>query len=84
MGSVPDVVEVIKDLIERADALGIEVEEQAAPLIESLQAAILRREAALRLTEIVERLHALPDSEKPTPEEIDAEIKAYRANHSAP
>jgi hypothetical protein len=79
MSSVPDVVEVLKDLIERADALGIEVEEQAAPLIESLQAAILRREAALRLRAAAERARALPDNEKPTQEQIDAEFEAYWA-----
>lgn len=81
MNSVPIVFELPADLIERARAVGIEIEAQTAPVIEALEAEIRRREAASRLRATTERLRGLPDDQKPTPDEIDAEIKDYRADN---
>jgi post-segregation antitoxin (ccd killing protein) len=80
MSSVSIVFELPEDLVERARAAGIDVEAQTAPVIEALEAEIKRREALVYLRSLAERARALPDSEKPAPEEIDAARKAYWAD----
>ncbi len=66
-------------LIERARALGIDVEAQTEPIIAALEKEIRRKETGQRMRALVAEIDALPDEIKPTPEEIEAEIKAYRA-----
>lgn len=68
-----------QELVERARLVGIEIEDQTEPFIELLEAEITRREAGKTLFEIADQLQSLPPELKPTPEEIEAEIRAYWA-----
>lgn len=68
-------VEIPDELAARAQAVGIDLNSQTEQIINTLIRQIERREAAERLIELAEQLHTLPD--KPTPEEIAEEIRAY-------
>jgi len=77
MSNVEITISVPEDLIERAQAVGVQIEtEQIIALLES---QIKRREAGQRLYNVAEQLRALLPDMKPTPDEIEAEIQAYRA-----
>ena len=79
MTNIPVVIDLPEELVERARARGIRVELVLGMVsTEVLEAELNRREAADELREIVERLHNLPDGEKPTPEEIEEEIRQVR------
>jgi hypothetical protein len=77
-------IKLPEELVERAKAVGIQIEEQTEQIAAVLETQIRRREAAYRLTKIAEELQSLPPELKPTPEEIEAEIRAYWAEKSAP
>jgi hypothetical protein len=77
MSSVAVMIDLPEDLVRRAREQGIRLEDQTAFLIEALEAEIQRREAASYLAALAEQLRALPDDQKPTPEEIEAEFAAY-------
>jgi predicted nucleotidyltransferase len=72
-------IELPEELVERAKQVGIELSDQSAEFIAVLEAQIKRREAGERLRKIGEQLQALPPELKPSLEEIEAEIRAYRA-----
>lgn len=78
MNSIKVTYELPADLVERAKTLGIDVEAEAEFIIEALRERILKERATQRFTEIADKLSSLPDELKPTPEEIAAEIRAYR------
>jgi post-segregation antitoxin (ccd killing protein) len=79
MSNVAVTIDLPEELVRRAREKGIGVEAFAGTVIaESLEAELKRRQAADELRDMVERLHNLPDNEKPTPEEIEAEIRLYR------
>jgi hypothetical protein len=70
-------------LVERAKAVGIQIEEQTEQIAAVLEAQIRKREAGQRLRETIAAIHALPDDIKATPEEIEADIRAYWAEKTA-
>lgn len=72
-----------EDVIQRARALGIDVEGRADQFTALLEKEIRLKEAGQRLRETLAEIDALPDEIKPTPEEIDTEIRAYRAEKRA-
>ncbi len=72
-----------ENVIQRARALGIDVEGQADQFTAVLEKEIRLKEAGQRMRDLVAEIDALPDDIKPTPEEIDAEIRAYRAEKRA-
>jgi hypothetical protein len=74
MDTIEITLKIPNELVERAKQTGVLREESLVQLIE---AEVTRREAGQRLLEM---MHNLQSVEPPlTPEEIDAEIKAYRA-----
>jgi hypothetical protein len=74
MDTVEITLKIPNELVERAKHTGVLHEESLVQLIE---AEVARREAGQRLLEMMRELQSV---EPPlTPEEIDAEIKAYRA-----
>ena len=80
MADVEITIRLPEELVERMKAVGLNVEDELGPIAaEVLEKEISRRETASNLLEITEQLDTLPDEMKPSPEEIDAEIKAYRA-----
>lgn len=72
-------LDVPDELVERAEAVGLSLEGRMAPWIDYLQQDIRRREAARELFELSQRASAIPDDEKPTPEEIQEAINWARA-----
>jgi hypothetical protein len=79
MSDLEITLKVPADLVERALAVGVNIDQQSDQLIALLEAQIRQREAAQRLDEIGKQLRSLPVEMKPTPEEIEREIKAYWA-----
>jgi hypothetical protein len=77
MTTVQIVLDVPAELIERARAIGLEPQSNMALWIESLEERIRRREAGRELQQIAAEIQALPPEMRLTPEEIDAEIRAY-------
>ena len=80
MSDVEITIRLPEALVERARAVGIEIEGQTEQIAAVLEAHIRRREAGQRLSRIAEELQSLPPELKPTPEEIDAEIRELRAS----
>lgn len=76
MNVVEVTIKLPEDLIERAKATGIAIEDETEQFIALLETQIERRNAGKRLRDTMDQLWALAD--KPTPEEIDAEIRTYR------
>lgn len=83
MSDVEITIRLPEELVERAKAAGVEIEEQTEQIAALLEKQIRRSEAAQRLREIAAELQSLPPELKPTPEEIEAEIRAYWAEKSA-
>ena len=77
MNSVKVTYELPADLVERANALGIDVENRPDLLIDGLEKAIQKYEAVKRLDEISAKIDALPPEKQLTQEEIEAELRAY-------
>jgi hypothetical protein len=76
-------IKLPEELVERAKAVGIQIEEQIEQIAAVLETQIRRREAGQRLRDTMAAIDALPDDIKPTPEEIEAEIRAYWAERTA-
>lgn len=83
MDGVKVTFELPAELVERAKAVGLEIEAEQEKLIELLEAQIRRREAATELRAFAREFQSLPPETKPSAEEIAAEIRAYWANQSA-
>lgn len=78
MSDVEITIKLPQEVVARAQAAGIQIESQTERIVAMLlEAEIKRREAGQRLNETMNRLWALDD--KPTPEEIEEEIRAARA-----
>jgi hypothetical protein len=73
MSEIEITLKLPSELVERARAVGVQLEAQ-----------IRRLEAARRLQEIAEQLQSLPPELKPTPEEIEGEIRDYRTEKAKP
>jgi hypothetical protein len=78
MSDVAITIRLPKELVERAQAVGIQVDNVTEAMIEVIEKQIARKAALGRLLSIAEQIDSLPDSLKPTHEEIEAEIKASR------
>jgi len=76
-------IRVPETLIARANAAGIEInaqlEAQTNKLLQTLEDEVRRAEASQTLLAFMRAAAELPDYDKPSPEEIDAEIRAYYA-----
>lgn len=83
MSDVEITIKLPEKLVERAKAVGIEIEGQREQIAAILETLIRKLEAGQRLRETMATIDSLPDNIKPTPEEIDAEIRAYRAEKTA-
>jgi hypothetical protein len=79
MSDVQITISLPEELVERAQAVGILLEDQTSDIVSSLEAEIRKREAGKRLRNLMNQIDNLPDEIKPTPDEIEAEIRAYRA-----
>ena len=77
MDSVKVTYELPADLVAEAEELGMDVE-QSTVVIEAWWERINQQKAMQRFKDIADKLAALPDELKPTPDEIVAEIRAYR------
>jgi post-segregation antitoxin (ccd killing protein) len=79
MSDVTISIKLPEELVERARAVGLRIEEQGGLIAEAIEREIKRREAGHQLHDIAQQLRALPDSMKPTPEEIDQAVQRARA-----
>ncbi len=78
MSDVEITIKLPEELIQRAKAAGIQIENQTEQIIALLEAQIRKQEASQRLRDIMDQADRLPDDIKPTPAEIDAEVRAHR------
>lgn len=76
-------IKVPEELLARARAAGIEIGNQAQEFVGLLEQEINRREAGKRLLSLAEQLQALPDSVKPSPEEINLAVRTARTEIAA-
>lgn len=83
MDSVKVMYELPVELVERAQALGLDLTQETSGLINLIQERIRKAEALRKFDEIAAKIDALPTDIKPTPDEIVAEIRAYRAEQAA-
>lgn len=65
-------------LVARAHAVGLTIEDQAEAIAAAVEKEIRRREAGNRLLQIASELDELPDSLKPTPDEIVDIVRQIR------
>lgn len=79
MASVRMIVDIPDALIQRARAVGIDIDAQQDRILEVLEREIERREAGQRLRSMMSDFWAMDN--KPTPEEIAAEINDYALIH---
>lgn len=82
MSAVKITLELPSELVERAKAIGLELETNEQ-IIATIEQQIRRKEAFSQLRAISEQLAALPDDIKPSLEEIAAEIRAVRQGDEA-
>ncbi len=76
--SVTVTIELTEEQLRAARSTGVLEPDELARLV---QRELERRQDARRMNEIMDALQSSP--EKPTPEEIDAEIEAYRSKKRA-
>lgn len=81
MADIEFTIQLPEALVERARAAGIDLNEQSAQFVEWLEAEVVRYEAGARLRQTMDKLWAMND--KPTPEEIEAEIRAVREERAS-
>jgi hypothetical protein len=79
MSAIKNFIKLPEELVRRANDEGIEIEEITPEVISLIERRIERKKAFRHLLEIGEQIDQLPDELKPTPEEIEAEIRAYHA-----
>ncbi len=83
MSDIEITLRLSRELIERAHNVGLEVENEREAFVEYIEKEIRRRESGQRLETMAEALRSLPPELKPTPDAIDAEIRAYWAEKTA-
>lgn len=83
MSDVVITIKLPEALVERAKAAGIrldaQVEAQTEQLIATLEKEIKRAEAAKSLIGLMDKADSLADDLKPSPDEVEAEIRSVRA-----
>jgi post-segregation antitoxin (ccd killing protein) len=79
MAAVKIFIELSEELVERAKAVGLNIENQSDVIAEAVEKEIRRLEVGKNLREIAEQLRAMPDELKPTSEEIDEAVRQARA-----
>ena len=84
MADIEITIKLPIELVERAKAIGIEMDNVTTEVIELLEKRIERKEALGRLLDIAEQLDQIPAPLKPTPDEIATEISHYWAEKSDP
>ena len=80
MSDKPVVLDVPEDLLLRAQAAHVDIRRV---FIDAVEKEVRLAHGVQEMREIAQAIQALPDEMKPTPEEIDAEIKAYRREQAA-
>jgi hypothetical protein len=70
------IMDIPDSLVERAASVGIELDDSLVHA--ALEERIQKVEAIARIRSTAARLQALPDAVKPSPDDIAAEISAYR------
>ena len=83
MSDVTISIKLPEELVERANAVGLRIEEQGGLIAEAVDREIKRREAGNQLHEIAQQLRALPDDMKPTPQEIDEAVQRARTERES-
>lgn len=80
MSDIEITIKLPEQLVERARAVKMNVEEE---LVKAIEQDIRSREAAQKLLDIAEQIDTLPDDIKPTPDEIVAIVRQIREKHSS-
>ena len=84
MSDVPVTILLSEELLKRVHAAGLEIEDLPRLIDEHLQQHEAEKHPAFdSFTELADRIAALPDNLKPTPDEIDDEIRAVREEIAA-
>jgi hypothetical protein len=82
MSDVEITIKLPEELVERARAEGVRLDNVTEDVIELLENRIERKAALRRLLDLADQIDRLPNDLKPTPEEIEAEIRAARAERA--
>jgi hypothetical protein len=80
MNTVQIILDVPAELIERARAEGVELQTDTDKWIDGIERLLRRNRAARELGEIAAEIQALPESLRPTPDEIAAEVRGRTVN----
>lgn len=83
MSDVPIIIRLPETLLKRAVAVGLQIEDHTAPIIAVIEQQIRRAEAAAALRDFMDKVDALPDDVKLSLEEIEAELRAAKAERIA-
>ena len=83
MSDVEITITLPGELVERARAIGLNLENQSDAVVNAVEQEIRRREAGEKLLDIAEKLRALPDEEKPSLAEIDEAVHQARTEISS-
>ena len=84
MSDVAITIRLPKELVERAQAAGVKLDNVTDAMIDVIEKQIARKAALGRLLDVAEQLDLLPDQLRPTPDEIEAEIQASRTEDLRP
>lgn len=82
MGDVVVNLKLPEDVVERAEAAGIEVESMAADLVALLEQRIARWQALAAFDDVTSAMDALSDDVKPTQAEIIAAVRETRKDRA--
>jgi hypothetical protein len=80
MADIQLTIAMPESLVERAEAVGMDIHAQSEEIVAIFEREITRKEAAQRLAVIAEQMRGLNDN--PTPDEIEAEIRDVRAERA--
>jgi len=76
-------VELPAELVKRAQAVGLSLDNVTSELIELVEKRVAKKEALQRLQEIMSELDQIPDEEKPSEEEIIELVREVRREQAA-
>ncbi len=79
MSDVAITIKLPEELIERARAAGMSLEEQPQTITEAVEKEVKRREALRGFRELADKLEAPSGAQKPTSDEVDRALRAARA-----
>lgn len=84
MSDVEITIKLPEELVERARTEGVQIDNVTEDVIDLLEKRIERKAALRHLLDLADQIDRLPNELKPTPEEIEAEIHASRAERTDP